>query len=189
MAKTRDYHHGNLQQELLRAALALLDEAGSEAIGIRQVAKAVGVAHSAPANHFKNKQALLNALRESLVTQFIETVTSQLLEPDQQDPIQHLANVVLDYGLQYPHRYRLLWQSQYPLHQAMDEIYQTLTNLLQPYAKQKQVDVESQAIAVWSLIHGYVTLRLQGHLSPGQDQVTGMPRQGAIINVLLDGIK
>jgi hypothetical protein len=50
------------------------------------------------------------------------------------------------------------------------------------------VDVETQAIALWSLIHGYVLLRLDENLKEGYDQVTGIKRQIAIIDVLIDGI-
>ena len=50
------------------------------------------------------------------------------------------------------------------------------------------MDVESQAIALWSLIHGYVLLRLDKNLKDGYDEVTGLKRQVAIIDVLIDGI-
>ncbi len=54
--------------------------------------------------------------------------------------------------------------------------------------QKKQVDVESQAIALWSLIHGYVLLRLDENLKDGYDEVTGIKKQISIIDVLLDGI-
>lgn len=106
-----------------------------------------------------------------------------------EEPIQQFSRIVLDYGLKYPNRYRLVWQSEFELDDAMDEIYQILVEMLSVYAKEKHVDVESQAIALWSLIHGYVTLRLDGHLERGEDDVTGLNRQHAIIDVILEGIK
>jgi len=60
--------------------------------------------------------------------------------------------------------------------------------MLNIQAKKKKIDVESQAIALWSLIHGYVLLRLDEKLRDGNDAVTGMKRQIAIIDVLIDGI-
>ena len=62
MSRATKYHHGNLRKELIRSALELLDEGGIESVGIRQVARKAGVAHSAPANHFRNKRALFTVL-------------------------------------------------------------------------------------------------------------------------------
>ena len=107
----------------------------------------------------------------------------------EQEAIQIFLNLMLEYGLTYPNRYRLVWRSEIPLVDAMEEIYEILTGILNGYASKKGFDVESQAIAVWSLVHGYVALRLDGHLSTGIDDVNGMKRQDAIIQVMLDGIR
>ena len=66
------YHHGNLRFALIEAALDILDESGIDAVSIRQVAKRVGVAHSAPANHFKNKRALFTALAAEIFKQLAQ---------------------------------------------------------------------------------------------------------------------
>ncbi len=191
MRGVRNYHHGNLREELLNAAMKLLDEEGLDSLGIRQVAKKVGVAHSAPANHFKTKSELLVALSAKIVVQLVQALKASLNVDrlNSEDSIKQLSSIVLEFGLKYPNRYRLLWRSGSPLDEAMEEIYQLLTGMLQDYAERKSVDVESQAIAVWSLIHGYVTLRLDGHLQIGQDEVRKMDRQLAIIDVILEGIR
>ena len=56
------YHHGNLRAGLLDAALTILDAEGVDAVTIRAVARAAGVSHAAPANHFADRKALLTAL-------------------------------------------------------------------------------------------------------------------------------
>ena len=96
--------------------------------------------------------------------------------------------------MKYPNRYKLLWRREYAedqdseLSAAMDDIYAQLTAILREHAKNKKIDVESQAIALWSLVHGYVLLRLDKNLQEGFDEVTGVKRQVAIIDVLIDGI-
>jgi len=191
MKEVSRYHHGSLREELLSTALKILDEDGIEAIGIRSVAKRVGVAHSAPANHFKNKAALLTAINKTIALHLIAAVRSKLdtINADSDDSIHQFSRAVLEYGLKYPNRYRLIWRSELELDESMDEIYNVLTQMLQKYADQKNVDVQSQAIALWSLIHGYVALRLDGHMQVGHDELTGLDRQTAIINVILDGIR
>jgi AcrR family transcriptional regulator len=62
MIKVSNYHHGNLREKIIQTAFELLDDEGIEAVGIRKIARVLEVAHSAPANHFKNKQTLLTAL-------------------------------------------------------------------------------------------------------------------------------
>jgi len=58
------YHHGNLPTALVQAALELVEESGSEALTLREVARRVGVTHAAPYRHFKDKAALLAAVAE-----------------------------------------------------------------------------------------------------------------------------
>lgn len=56
------YHHGNLRQTLLDHAAEIIAEDGIEGLSLRALAREIGVSHSAPARHFKDKQALLAAL-------------------------------------------------------------------------------------------------------------------------------
>jgi AcrR family transcriptional regulator len=58
----RSYHHGNLREALLNAAEDKLEATGAAALSLRELARAVGVSHAAPRQHFSDKQALLDAL-------------------------------------------------------------------------------------------------------------------------------
>ncbi|MXP20260.1 TetR family transcriptional regulator [Gordonia sp. HNM0687] len=59
---TRAFHHGNLRQELLDRAEAMLRKRGIEALSLRELAREAGVSHGAPRSHFPDKAALLDAL-------------------------------------------------------------------------------------------------------------------------------
>ena len=196
MTKTSLYHHGNLREQILQTAFELLDVEGIGAVGIRKIARILKVAHSAPANHFKNKQALLVAL----ATKSFSDLYSKIVKASSKETenfrlaIHSFSNTILEFGLKYPNRYKLLWRREYTddknsdLAIVMEDIYTQLSTILSEHAQKKQVDVESQAIALWSLIHGYVLLRLDESLKDGYDDVTGIKRQIAIIDVLIDGI-
>ena len=196
MDKTSNYHHGNLREQILQTAFDLLDHEGIDAVGIRKIARLLEVAHSAPANHFKNKQALLTALAAESFRYLVLKIGKDISKKagDLRLAIHSFSNTILEFGLKYPNRYKLLWRREYADDQdgelggAMDDIYAQLTAILGEHAKNKQVDVESQAIALWSLVHGYVLLRLDENLNEGYDEVTGIKRQVAIIDVLIDGI-
>ncbi len=59
---TRTYHHGNLRDALLARAEEQLATDGVDGISLRSLARDLGVSHAAPARHFRDKQALLDAL-------------------------------------------------------------------------------------------------------------------------------
>ncbi|WP_382308770.1 TetR/AcrR family transcriptional regulator [Herbiconiux sp. UC225_62] len=56
------YHHGNLRSALLERAEATIEVDGVESLSLRQLARDLGVSHGAPGRHFRDKQALLDAL-------------------------------------------------------------------------------------------------------------------------------
>ncbi|MFJ3671890.1 TetR/AcrR family transcriptional regulator [Streptomyces sp. NPDC090106] len=60
--ENRPYHHGDLRSALLAGAERTLLEKGVAALSLRELARDIGVSHAAPGRHFKDKQALLNAL-------------------------------------------------------------------------------------------------------------------------------
>lgn len=59
------YHHGSLRAALLARAEHQLSRGGARTLSLRELARDVGVSHGAPREHFRNKQALLDALAET----------------------------------------------------------------------------------------------------------------------------
>ena len=194
-SKTNAYHHGNLRAELLNAAMGILDESGIEAVTIRQVARKAGVGHSAPANHFAGKRALLTQLAIDIFTSLGDTIKSELQAAPKglSEKVIVFTDTLVEFGLAQPNRYRLLWRRDYldndntDLNRAMDVIYDQLLTTLTT-GKNTRVSVESKAIALWSMIQGYVSMRIDGNLSAKKDEVSGQDRQRAIVEVLLHGI-
>ena len=196
MIDSSNYHHGNLREQILKTAFKLLDDEGIEAVGVRKIARQLNVAHSAPANHFKNKQALLTSMATESFLHLVSTIHNAISQDTTQlsTAIHAFSAAIVSFALAYPNRYKLLWRREYAdnttdeLNAAMKAIYSQLTDILKKYVQRKEVDIESQAIALWSLIHGYVLLRLDGNLTEGVDEITGIKRQEAIIDVLITGI-
>src|SRR5262245_33569186 len=58
----RPYHHGDLRAALLAAAEEILEKEGIQALTLRAAARAVGVSHTAPQNHFGDLTGLLSEL-------------------------------------------------------------------------------------------------------------------------------
>jgi AcrR family transcriptional regulator len=68
------YHHGDLKRALVEAALEMLAEGGTEALGMRELSRRVGVSAAAPYRHFKDKQALIQAVAAAGFERFYEAV-------------------------------------------------------------------------------------------------------------------
>jgi len=57
--RRRSYHHGNLREALVAAALDLIDEKGPNGFTFAEAARAVGVTRAAPYRHFPDRDALM----------------------------------------------------------------------------------------------------------------------------------
>ena len=53
------YHHGNLREALIQAALSLIAERGISGFAVAELARAVGVSAAAPYRHFRDRDAVL----------------------------------------------------------------------------------------------------------------------------------
>jgi AcrR family transcriptional regulator len=58
----KNYHHGNLRQALIEAAIPVLKKKGIVGLSLRGLATQLGVSHGAPYRHFRNKTVLLEAI-------------------------------------------------------------------------------------------------------------------------------
>ena len=55
----KGYHHGNLREALIRAALNLIGEKGPAGFTFADAARAAGVSSAAPYRHFRDRDALM----------------------------------------------------------------------------------------------------------------------------------
>lgn len=196
MAKpNKKYHHGNLRAALLNAAVDLLDETGVDGVTIRGVARMAGVAHSAPANHFPSRQALLSEIATDIfldLSQELEAIVQRTaLSPE--GVLKAFASHIIAFGLQYPERYKLIWRwdllnNSAEMEAVMDRIYDRLLMVLNGRSPARVRSPHSDAVAFWSLLHGYVSLRLDGVFVEKHDEISGAPRSEAIIDIILKGM-
>lgn len=77
-ATPRPYHHGNLRQALVDAALAIARDSGLEAVTVREAGKRAGVSSGAPFRHFPSKMALMTAVAEEAMQRFRDEIAAEL---------------------------------------------------------------------------------------------------------------
>ncbi len=57
--ESKGYHHGNLREALIQAALGLIAERGIAGFAVAELARAVGVSAAAPYRHFRDRDAVV----------------------------------------------------------------------------------------------------------------------------------
>ena len=177
------YHHGDLRQSLIDAAIALISEEGISDLSLRQVARRVGVSHNAPYRHFEDKEALLAAVAEQgfqslkvameSARQGIPIGTSQCLEA--------IGIAYVNFALAQPFHYRLMFgdyrcnPSNYSaLTEAAHQSFMILVNTIragQSAGIFRAADPINMAQVAWSLVHGQSMLALDNKLQvePGEE--------------------
>ena len=60
--RKQGYHHGNLRQALVDAALKLIEEKGPDGFSVAEACRMAGVSTAAPYKHFKDREEILHAV-------------------------------------------------------------------------------------------------------------------------------
>lgn len=161
------YHHGDLRRALVEAALQLLAEGGTEALGLRELARRVGVSASAPYRHFRDKQALIQAVAAAGFEMFLEAVEGAKAGVAPEEQLGAMAEAYVHFALRYPRLYKLMFSSELgkfedkALRRAADAAYASLAVAA---AKQDPDSPGEAAIGAWAFVHGLSMLLLDEQL-------------------------
>lgn len=74
----RSFHHGDLRHALLDHGVALAREGGPKAVVLREATRRAGVVPNAAYRHFKNRQALLEAVRSAALAQLARAIETEV---------------------------------------------------------------------------------------------------------------
>src|SRR6266446_9722464 len=105
------YHHGDLRDALVQAALGEVEHGGPEAISIKALAKKLGVSQPAPYRHFADREALLAAVTAEAFRQFSAVMREAISKPSKRSKLSRFAQASLDFGLRRNGIYRLMFAS------------------------------------------------------------------------------
>jgi AcrR family transcriptional regulator len=106
----KPYHHGDLREALLRAALEIVEAEGVGALSVREVARRAGVSPAAPFRHFPDKKALIAGIATDAMRSFV-AFSEQAVVPPDATPSQRfrvLGIAYLDFALTHPARFRAM---------------------------------------------------------------------------------
>lgn len=111
----QSYHHGNLRDAFLEAALALEPEHGPLGISLREVARHVGVSHAAAYHHFASKEALVLAVADDGYARLLAAIREPALPAPFTGPMAAFFGVIavgvayVRFAIDQPSRFRFMY--------------------------------------------------------------------------------
>jgi len=166
------YHHGDLRNALLEAALQILEREGEAGLGLRDVARAVGVSPAAPYRHFDSRAALLEALAVTGFQRFTRAM-EDVAASQPRDMLSAMGKTYVLFALNNSALFRLMFSAQLRrdnrpgLRMAADAAFATLRQVTGGDDRSGRV----AALAAWARVHGLAVLLLDGQiaLQAGED--------------------
>ena len=166
------YHHGDLRNALLEAALVILEREGEAGLGLRDLARAVGVSPAAPYRHFDSRAALLEALAVTGFQRFTRAM-EDVAAANAPDMLSAMGKTYVLFALNNAALFRLMFSPQLKrdnrpgLRMAADAAFATLRHVSGGDTRNGRI----AALAAWARVHGLAVLLLNGQiaLQAGED--------------------
>jgi AcrR family transcriptional regulator len=188
MSSRDTYHHGDLKATILGEAALLVAERGADGLSLRELARAAGVSHAAPAHHFTDRRGLFTALATEGFRKLADALAGA--RPDFLDA----ALAYVRFAINHPGHYAVMFDKS--LYDASDtelvaaetaagaELAAGVGTLDDARAKD---DPQAAALAAWSLVHGFSLLLLNNAVDDGTDPMATVRRvAGMLFGTLSD---
>ncbi len=165
------YHHGNLKEALIEAALDLIAQKGPAGFTFAEAARAAGVSPAAPYRHFRDRDELL----ASIAQQGFELFEKQLSaawddgQPDTFAAFSRVGKAYLAFAREHPAYYSAMFESGVPVQDnpalliASERAFaiiraaaERLIALAPPNVPRPPAMM--MALHIWSLSHGIASL-------------------------------
>lgn len=193
----KQYHHGDLKQELIKKGIQLLAKEGAEGFSMRKLAALCGVSHAAPYKHFAGKDEIILAIYQQMAQEFGEMLfeSIQRYPTDARMRLNELGRQFIRFMVENPDYFRFVFMTP---HDKPIEI--TREGLLigdrQPFAIAYRCAEEyfrvlhgdawcRDFLAIWSIMQGYTLMLVNGTIHYDGDY---LELAGQIIEEYIDGI-
>ncbi|PTW57525.1 TetR family transcriptional regulator [Breoghania corrubedonensis] len=166
----RGYHHGNLREALIRAALELIAEKGPSGFTVAEAARSAGVSPAAPYRHFRDRDELLVDVALRGFELFAEALEEAWNEgrPDAHAAFERVGRAYLAFARTQPAYYATMFESGLPhgatpeLREATERAYAVLRQaseaLVATLPAKGRPPASMVSFHVWALTHGIASL-------------------------------
>jgi len=170
----RGYHHGDLKEALMRAALELIAEKGPFGFTFADAARWAGVSPAAPYRHFSDRDELMADVAKRGFELF-EQALSKAWDEGKPEPIaafERIGKAYLAFARKEPAYYSAMFEAGVPLNKnaelraAGDRAFAVLRTAAEQIAARasdgKRPPAAMMALHVWALSHGIASLFARG---------------------------
>ncbi|MGW2701260.1 TetR/AcrR family transcriptional regulator [Streptomyces sp. NPDC001340] len=193
---SRPYHHGDLRAALLKSAERTLREKGVGALSLRELARDIGVSHAAPGRHFKDKQALLDALALDGYERLNQALGAAAEQPGLtlEQRMTALARAYLGFAVENPELLELMFarkhdpDSSAQLAAAVDESLGSFARMMADAQERGEIiqgDPERLTMVAAASLHGLAALIASCALE-AEEALAGLDEH---VRLLLHGLK
>jgi AcrR family transcriptional regulator len=166
----RGYHHGNLREALIRAALELIATKGTAGFTFAEAARFAGVSPAAPYRHFRDRDELMAQVALRGFEQFERALASAWKDgrPEVFSALDRLGNAYLDFARTQPAFYSAMFEAGVPvganpgLREAGDRAFAVLRaaadKLCATMPAAGRPPVLMVALHIWTMAHGVASL-------------------------------
>jgi AcrR family transcriptional regulator len=170
----RGYHHGNLRQELVEAALALIEEKGPTGFTLSEAAKRAGVTPAAVYRHFDGREELLIecALQGHAIFADLMEFAYRDGQPSALAAFEATGRAYLAFARKHPGHYMAMFEAGLPRHAtpALDRAVTRSRNVMDRAAEALSERMPADrrpppamfSAHVWAMSHGVVELFARG---------------------------
>lgn len=198
--KRRGYHHGNLREALVEAAIQLIGEKGAAGFTIAEAARAAGVSPAAPYRHFRDRDELMADIARRGFEMFAERLRRawDAGRPSPREALMRVGHAYLDFARKEPAAYAAMFYSglamaSYPaLHTTAEAAFGVLREACETIIAGMQGTRRPpslmMALHIWSMSHGIASLFARGDAARRPLPMTPEELLEAGVLVYLDGL-
>jgi len=200
-SERRGYHHGNLHEALMAAALDLIKDKGIGGFTVADLARAAQVSPAAPYRHYRDKDDLLADLARIGFERFGAALLSAWDhgKPDPKNALIRVGRSYLDFARQNPALYTTMFDSSLSiaarpdLSEVADASLQVLRmasdTILTGFSAGTKPPALMVALHIWSLSHGIAGLFVRPDRNPRPIPIAPEQLLEAAVLIYLDGLK
>jgi len=159
----KNYHHGNLKEELISCASAMCERDGYTKLSIRSLAKESNVSQTAPYRHFKTKEDLYAAVSRHGFNKLSKAIHVDIDKKVTKKQIVDMAIKYIEFGLENANTYDLMLGTavgnfnNYPeLLESANSVYDNFRSNFSKLANDSDEVIAFKCITLWSMVHGLV---------------------------------